>query len=140
MGSAFDDGALPEALTGQVRARSIRPQVLRAPVLHDAAALKLPVLFAHRLDPLAASRKDQNMTTKSNNDRPIYRVTFSRITGKDENGGDVLSRPKEIGAVWPRKGNKLGAILSLDLIPVELAQRQGVIFLVPADRDENGGE
>jgi hypothetical protein len=78
------------------------------------------------------------MSTKSNNERPMFRVTFSRITGKDENGSDVLSRPKEIGAVWARKGDKVGGVVSLDLIPVELAQRQGVIFLVPVDRDEDG--
>lgn len=75
---------------------------------------------------------------KTTHDRPLYRVTFSRITGQDREGQDILSRPKEIGAVWPRKNGKAGAILSLDLIPVELAQRQGVIFLVPLD-DENGG-
>lgn len=73
------------------------------------------------------------MSTKSQNDRPMFRVTFSRITGKDDQGNDQLSRPKEIGAVWARKGGKVGGILALDLIPVELAQRQGVIFLVPAD-------
>lgn len=75
---------------------------------------------------------------KTTHDRPLYRVTFARITGQDREGQDILSRPKEIGAVWPRKNGKAGAILSLDLIPVELAQRQGVIFLVPLD-DENGG-
>lgn len=75
---------------------------------------------------------------KTTHDRPLYRVTFSRITGQDREGQDILSRPKEIGAVWPRKNGKAGAILSLDLIPVELAQRQGVIFLVPLD-DEKGG-
>ena len=75
---------------------------------------------------------------KTTHDRPLYRVTFSRITGQDREEQDILSRPKEIGAVWPRKNGKAGAILSLDLIPVELAQRQGVIFLVPLD-DENGG-
>jgi hypothetical protein len=80
------------------------------------------------------------MNTKSNNERPLFRVSFSRITGKDDKGSDVLSRPKEIGAVWARKGDKIGAILNLDLIPVELAQRQGVIFLVPVDRDEDDGE
>lgn len=76
------------------------------------------------------------MTSKSNNERPMFRVTFSRITGKDKDGNDVLARPKEIGAVWPRKGNKAGAILNLELIPVELAQRQGVIFLVPVGRED----
>lgn len=70
-------------------------------------------------------------------ERPLYRVTFARITGKDDEGRDVLSRPKEIGAAWSRKNGKAGAILNLDLIPVELTQRRGVIFLVPGN--EKGG-
>ena len=56
---------------------------------------------------------------------------------QDHDGRDVLSRPKEIGAVWPRKNGKTGGILTLDIIPVELAQRQGVIFLVPLDGDDD---
>ena len=76
------------------------------------------------------------MTTK--NDKPLYRVTFSRLTGKDENGRDILARPKEIGTVWPRKGGKQGAILSLDLIPTDLVNRNGVLFLVPVTSDERG--
>jgi hypothetical protein len=72
--------------------------------------------------------------TKSN-DKPLYRVTFSRVTGKDDKGHDILARPKEIGAVWPRKGDKKGAILNLDLIPTDLVHRNGVLFLVPVDRD-----
>lgn len=80
------------------------------------------------------------MTTKSNADRPMFRVTFSRITGKDRDGNDVLTRPKEIGAVWARKGGKIGGIVNLDLIPVELTQRQGVLFLVPVDQDDRGGQ
>lgn len=70
-------------------------------------------------------------------ERPLYRVTFARITGKDDEGRNVLSRPKGIGAVWSRKNGKTGAILNLDLIPVELTQRRGVIFLVPGD--DKGG-
>ena len=66
-------------------------------------------------------------------DRPLYRVTFSRITGRDKDGRDELGRPKEIGAVWPRRQGKAGGILTLDIIPIELTQRQGVIFLVPVD-------
>ena len=74
-------------------------------------------------------------TTKS--ERPMFRVTFSRITGKDEDGRDILARPKEIGAVWARKQGKAGGVISLDLIPVELSQRQGVLFLLPInDGDE----
>lgn len=81
------------------------------------------------------------MNTKHQSERPMFRVTFSRITGKDEKGGDVLGRPKEIGAVWARKNGKTGGILALDIIPVELAQRQGVLFLVPVDGEDsdNGG-
>ena len=81
------------------------------------------------------------MTTTSNSatTKPLFRVTFSRITGKDQSGKDTLSRAKEIGAVWPRKGDKKGGVLALDLIPIELTQRQGVLFLVPADGEDNGG-
>jgi hypothetical protein len=80
------------------------------------------------------------MTNTSTNDKPLFRVTFSRITGKDEDGKDILDRPREIGAVWPRRGNKKGGILALDIIPVELAQRQGVLFILPVDANtDNGG-
>jgi|GEM_PF-1391500 len=64
-------------------------------------------------------------------ERPMFRVTFARITGQDSNGRGILSRPKEIGAVWARKQGKAGGILVLDLIPIELTQRRGVMFLVP---------
>lgn len=76
------------------------------------------------------------MKANTHNAKPLYRVTFARITGQDEDGRDQLAKPKEIGAVWPRKGDKKGAILNFDLIPVELAQRQGVIFLLPVDADD----
>lgn len=78
--------------------------------------------------------------TNEPKERPLYRVTFSRITGRDRDGRDILSRPKEIGAVWPRKRGKIGGVLTLDLIPVELAQRQGVIFLVPVDAPVDGDD
>lgn len=77
-------------------------------------------------------------TTKS--DRPMYRLTFSRITGQDEKGKDILARPREIGVVWPRKHGKSGGLISLDLIPIELTQRQGVLFLVPVGDDEPAQE
>lgn len=79
------------------------------------------------------------MTQKPQPDRPLYRVTFARIIGTDRNGRDELARPKEIGAVWPRKNGKPGGILQLDIIPIEMAQRQGVIFLVPVDERDQGG-
>jgi hypothetical protein len=70
------------------------------------------------------------------NEKPLYRLTFSRITGKDEDGKDMLSRPREIGAAWARKGDKKGAILQLDLIPTDLVNRNGVLFLLPVDVEE----
>lgn len=77
------------------------------------------------------------MTKTFKPERPLYRVTFSRITGKDDEGREILSKPKEIGAVWRRKNDKAGGIVVLDLIPIELTQRQGVLFLVPVG--EEGG-
>lgn len=71
---------------------------------------------------------------------PMYRVTFSRITGQDDHGKDILSRPREIGAVWGRKQGKAGGIVTLDLIPVELTQRQGVLFLVPVSEEDGGSQ
>lgn len=71
------------------------------------------------------------MTTNAN--KPLYRLTFSRIVGQDDDGRDQLGKPKEIGAVWPRKGGKKGGLVQFDMIPIELTQRQGVMFLVPLD-------
>lgn len=78
------------------------------------------------------------MSTTTKSERPLFRITFSRITGKDDQGNDMLSRPKEIGAVWARKHGKAGGLISLDLIPVELSQRQGVMFLLPVGQDDAG--
>lgn len=71
------------------------------------------------------------MRTNQKSELPLYRVTFSRIIGQDTGGKDILSRPKEIGAAWARKQGKAGAIIALDLIPIELTQRKGVLFLMP---------
>ena len=79
------------------------------------------------------------MTTETKNERPLYRVSFSCITGKDENGKDVLGRDKEIGAAWARKGDKKGAIINLEIIPTDLVNRNGVLFLVPLDNDSAEG-
>lgn len=73
-------------------------------------------------------------------DLPLYRLSFARITGQDERGKDVLSYPREIGAVWPRKNAKPGGIVALDLIPIELIQRQGVLFLMPIDEKDGGAQ
>lgn len=80
------------------------------------------------------------MSESTSPKRPLYRVSFSRIAGQDDSGDDVLSKPREIGAVWPRKNGKSGGILVLDHIPVELSQRKGVIFLTPARVSEGGAQ
>jgi hypothetical protein len=127
------------AHTGQRDAVNVRPAPfgpLKRPsrVVHDRPPL-CPVLSAHRLDrPAQQPRRKIMKTTKP--ERPMYRVTFSRITGKDAEGKDILARPKEIGVVWPRKQGKTGGLITLDLIPVELSQRQGVLFLVPVTEGE----
>ena len=73
------------------------------------------------------------MTNRNHDNLPLFRVSFARITGQDDHGRDELARPKEIGAVWSRKNGKSGGILQLDIIPIELTQREGVIFLVPVE-------
>lgn len=64
--------------------------------------------------------------------KPMFRVTFARID-KTADGTESVGRPKEIGAIWPRKNGKKGGILSLDLIPIELTRREGVLFILPVD-------
>lgn len=71
------------------------------------------------------------MITENTNQKPLYRVSFSRITGKDDQGNDGLGRPKEIGAAWARKGDKQGAIIQLGIVPTDLMNHNGVMFLVP---------
>lgn len=78
------------------------------------------------------------MKKNPTNDKPLFRVSFSRID-LAEDGTQVVTRPKEIGAVWPRKNGKKGGILALDLIPIELTQRKGVLFILPVDADDQGG-
>lgn len=70
--------------------------------------------------------------------RPSHRVSFAPFTGTDDSGDDKLGNKREIGAVWPRKNG--GGIIRLDIIPIELTQRQGVLFLedVPANGGDTG--
>ncbi len=68
---------------------------------------------------------------RSSNSRPTHRVSFSRIIGQDDQGGDRLGPAREIGAIWPRE--KGGGILRLDHVPVELTQHQGVLFITPVE-------
>lgn len=76
------------------------------------------------------------MTKQTHNERPLYRVTFSSVkAGRD--GSEIVGKPREIGAAWPRKNGKRGAILSLDLIPIDFGK--GIIFLLPVEQDDKGG-
>lgn len=76
------------------------------------------------------------MTTKTKSERPLFRVTFSSVK-TDRDGNDIVGKPREIGAAWPRRNGKKGAILSLDLVPVDFAK--GIIFLLPVDQADEGG-
>lgn len=67
------------------------------------------------------------------NNKPTHRVSFSRIIGQNEDGSEKLGSAREIGAIWSRKGDKKGGILQLDHIPIELTQRQGVLFILPVE-------
>lgn len=70
------------------------------------------------------------MTTNS---KPTHRVSFARIIGTDDQGNDKLGSAREIGAIWPRNGDKKGGILRFDHMPVELTRHQGVVFITPVD-------
>ncbi|GJL93849.1 MAG: hypothetical protein DHS20C05_02540 [Hyphococcus sp.] len=70
------------------------------------------------------------MTNAETKVKPTHRVSFARITGTDDQGNDQCGSAREIGAIWPRKGDKKGGILKLDHIPVELTKHQGVLFVV----------
>lgn len=67
------------------------------------------------------------------NQKPMFRISFSRITGKDDQGNDTLGKPCEIGVAWKRTNGKKGAIVQLDIVPTDLANHIGVMFLVPVD-------
>lgn len=78
------------------------------------------------------------MSDQQQKKRPSHRVSFAPFTGKDDSGEDKLSNKREIGAVWPRKSG--GGIIRLDIIPVELTQRQGVLFLEDVPANADGGQ
>lgn len=80
------------------------------------------------------------MSTQQSKSRPLYRVSFASVIGKDEKGNDKLGSAREIGSVWPRKDGK-SPIIRFDIIPIELTQRQGVLFLNPVSgKDEPAAE
>lgn len=103
----------------------------RSRVGHDPQARTIRLFGRTGWNEPATNRKALVMNHQPNPTKPLYRVTFSRITGHDPNGAEMLTRPKEIGAVWPRKNGKAGGVLQLDIIPVELTQRKGVMFITP---------
>ena len=70
-------------------------------------------------------------TPNENSNKPSHRVSFSRIVDQNEDGSSKLGAAREIGVIWPRKGDKKGGILELDHIPVELTRREGVVFVLP---------
>lgn len=77
------------------------------------------------------------MSTTQPKSRPTHRISFARITGKDDDGNDRLGSAREIGSVWPRQNGK-GSIIRLDFIPVELTHHQGVLFLSPVEAEKGG--
>jgi hypothetical protein len=84
-------------------------------------------------------RQNERMTIMTNaqpKSKPLYRVSFASFIGKDEKGNDRLGSAREIGSVWPRKDGK-SPIIRFDIIPIELTQRQGVLFLNPVGSTEN---
>lgn len=74
-----------------------------------------------------------NQSSDEQKKKPTHTVSFSRIIGDDEDGKSKLGAPREIGAVWPRKGDKKGGIIRLDHIPVELTRHEGVLFILPLE-------
>ncbi len=72
--------------------------------------------------------------------KPTARVAFARSVGTDENGREKLGPLREIGAIWPRRDASKGGVLRLDHIPVELTQREGVIFILPVLTTYQDGE
>ena len=65
--------------------------------------------------------------------RPSHRVSFARVNGRDEDGKDILGPAREIGSIWPRKGNEGDGILRFDHIPEEMRSGGGVLFVRKLD-------
>jgi hypothetical protein len=71
--------------------------------------------------------------------RPSHQVSFARITGRDEDGRDVLGPARQIGAIWPRAGKDGEGILRLDHMPEEMrAGDGGVVFVRKIDALREG--
>lgn len=66
---------------------------------------------------------------------PSHRVAFSRITGQDRQGRDILGPAREIGAIWDRQGKEGEGILRFDHIPEELSWHGGVVFVRKTERE-----
>lgn len=74
------------------------------------------------------------MSEERKKNAPSHQVSFARITGRDEDGKDVLGPARQIGAIWPRAGKDGDGILRLDHLPEELrSQGGGVVFVRKID-------
>jgi hypothetical protein len=83
------------------------------------------------------------MSEERKKNGPSHQVSFARITGRDDDGKDVLGPARQIGAIWPRAGKDGDGILRLDHIPEELrSQGGGVVFIrkIDALREERKDE
>lgn len=70
--------------------------------------------------------------------RPTHQVSFARITGRDEDGREIVGQARQIGAIWPRAGKDGDGILRLDHMPEELRAGGGVIFVRKIDALREG--
>jgi hypothetical protein len=74
------------------------------------------------------------MSEERKKNGPSHQVSFARITGRDDDGKDVLGPARQIGAIWPRANKDGEGILRLDHIPEELrSQGGGVVFVRKLD-------
>lgn len=69
----------------------------------------------------------------SSNQKPAFRVMRARVKGRDSNGRAEYGSFRAIGAVWHPDENKKWSPMPLDLIPIELTQREAVLYLAPVE-------
>jgi hypothetical protein len=105
---------------------------LRSRVGHDARADTARPFLRIGRNGSAHQRKEMTMSTQTKSERPLFRVTFASVK-TDKDGNESVGKPREIGAAWSRRNGKKGAIVALDLVPVDFAK--GVIFLLPVDQE-----
>lgn len=64
---------------------------------------------------------------------PIHRIAFSKKQ-IDADGQEKLGRPVDVGAVWPRKNEKKGGLVSWTLSPKNLGD--GAWFFLDTERNQ----